>query len=103
MSLEFLNNKDITFIITGVLGLYISLLGPCIDKDVQIPDNTLSFVHTSFIHKIFNNVIFRIIILFLIVVSGNKNPTVSILIAMTFLLTLDKIYIDESKEAFRNI
>lgn len=85
---EVLDNKYITTSITVILGLYAALLGP------NLP---------PFMDKLFNNVIFRIIVLFLVVVSGNKNPKIAIMIAVSFVLTLDYIYLQQAKEGFRNI
>ena len=88
MITEFFDNKYVTTSITIILGLYAALLGP------NLP---------PFVQKLFTNTIFRIIVLFLVVVSGNKDPKLAIMIAIAFVLTLDYIYAQHAKEAFRNI
>jgi len=85
---EVLDNKYFTTAITVILGLYAALLGP------NLP---------PFMQKLFSNTIFRIFVLFLVVVSGNKNPKIAIMIAVAFVLTLDYIYAQQAKEAFRNV
>jgi hypothetical protein len=85
---EVLDNKYVTTGITVILGLYAALLGP------NLP---------PFIQKLFTNTIFRICVLFLVVVSGNKDPKTAIMIAVAFVLTLDYIYAQQAKEAFRNV
>jgi hypothetical protein len=79
------DNKYISTAITLFLGLYAVLLGP------KLP---------NFVKDLFNNIIFRIFILFLIVVRGNKDPKMSIMIAIAFVLTLDYIYVKSAKETF---
>jgi hypothetical protein len=88
MITEVFDNKYVTTSITIILGLYAALLGP------NLP---------PFVQKLFTNTIFRIIVLFLVVVSGNKDPKLAIMIAIAFVLTLDYIYAQQAKEAFRNI
>ena len=85
---EVLDNKYITTSITVILGLYAALLGP------NLP---------LFMHELFNNVIFRIFVLFLVVVSGNKNPKIAIMISVAFVLTLDYVYLQQAKEGFHNV
>ena len=85
---EVFDNKYVTTGITVILGLYAALLGP------NLP---------PFIQKLFTNTIFRICVLFLVVVSGNKDPKIAIMIAVAFVLTLDYIYAQQAKEAFRNV
>ncbi len=87
MPFDVLDNENVTTIITVILGLYIALLG------ADIP---------HFIHNLFDNVIFRIIVLFIIVVSGNKNPSVAIIIAISYVLTLDYIHFQQLKEKIKN-
>ena len=88
MLYEVFDNKYVSTIITLALGLYTALLGP------NLPD---------FVKDLFNNIIFRIFILFMIVVKGNKDPKMSIMIAVAFVLTLDFIYIKTATETFKNI
>lgn len=85
---EILDNKYVSTGVTVGLALYAALLGP------NLP---------PFIQQLFSNTVFRIIVLFLVVVSGNKNPKIAIMVAVGFVLTLDYIYAKESKEAFENI
>ncbi len=85
---EVFDNKYVTTAITVILGLYAALLGP------NLP---------PFVQKLFTNTIFRIAVLFLVVVSGNKDPKLAIMIAVAFVLTLDYVYAQQSKEAFRNV
>jgi hypothetical protein len=82
---EVFDNKYISTTITIALGLYAALLGP------DLP---------PFIKDLFNNTIFRIFILFLVVVRGNQDPKMAIMIAVAFVLTLDYIYAKSAKETF---
>ena len=78
--------KDIILtIITIFLVIYISLLGTNLPK---------------FIQNLFNNTIFKILILFIFVYINNENisPRVSILIIISYVLTLDYIYVINSKK-----
>ena len=78
--------KDIILtIITIFLVIYISLLG------TELP---------KFIQNLFNNTIFKILILFIFVYINNKNisPKISILIIISYVLTLDYIYVISSKK-----
>ncbi len=86
--MEVINNKYVSTAITIGLGLYVALLGP------ELP---------SFVKDLFQNTLFRILILFLVVVRGNKDPKMAIMIAVAFVLTLDYIYVKETKEAFKTI
>ena len=77
--------KDIILtILTIFLVIYISLLGTNLPK---------------FIQNLFNNTIFKILILFIFVYINNENisPRVSILIIISYVLTLDYIYVINSK------
>ena len=53
----------------------------------------------SFIMKLFNLPIFRILILSLIVYKGNSNPTLSIMVAIGFILVMDRL---KKNETFNN-
>ncbi len=86
--MEVFNNKYVSTAITIALGLYAALLGP------NLP---------NFMKDLFKNTLFRILILFLVVVRGNKDPKMAIMIAVAFILTLDYIYVRDSKEAFENV
>ncbi len=83
--MEISNNKYISTAITISLGLYTALLGPNLPK---------------FVKDLFSNTLFRILILFLVVVRGNKDPQMAIMIAVAFVLTLDYIYVRDVKEKF---
>jgi len=67
-------------IITVLIGLYAVLLGP------ELP---------PFIKNLFNNTFFRIAILFLVVVRGNTDPGLAIIISIAFVLTLQFINTDK--------
>ena len=84
---EVLNNKYVTTGISVGLVLYAALLCPNLPQSVQ---------------KLFTNTIFRILVLFMVVVTANKEPKISIMIAVAFILTLDYIYVLQAKEAFGN-
>ena len=84
---EVLNNKYVTMGISIVLALYATLLGPNLPQSIQ---------------KLFSNTIFRILVLFLVVVTANKEPKVAIMLAISFVLTLDYIYVLQAKETFTN-
>jgi hypothetical protein len=86
--MEVFNNKYVSTTITIGLGLYAALLGP------NLPD---------FVKNLFKNTLFRIIILFLVIVRGNKDPKMAIMIAIAFILTLDYVYVRDAKETFQTI
>ena len=69
-------NKYFSAIITLIIVLYGALAGPKLPK---------------FVTKIFNNTIFRVLFLTLIVYKGNKDLTLSIAIAVGFLITIQII------------
>ena len=81
------NNQYISLILTVLLILYASFLGPNVNP---------------FIKSLFNNTIFKIIVLFLLVVRGNNNPLLSIVTVIAFVLTLNYISLDKSTEKFTN-
>jgi hypothetical protein len=81
-------NKYVSTGITIGLGLYAALLGPNLPK---------------FVKDLFTNTLFRILVLFLVVVRGNKDPQMAIMIAVAFVLTLDYIYVRDAKETFKMI
>ena len=85
--MEVVNNKYVSTAITIGLGLYTALLGP------NLP---------TFVKDLFKNTLFRILILFLVVVRGNKDPKMAIMIAVAFVLTLDYVYVKDAKEDFAN-
>jgi hypothetical protein len=85
---EVFDNKYVSTGITLALGLYAALLGP------NLP---------QFIQDLFTNTVFRIFVLFLVVVRGNQDPKMAIMIAVAFVLTLDYIYAKTAVEKFRSI
>ncbi len=85
---NYLDNEYVSTIITLFLGLYAALLGP------ELPIG---------IKNLFKNTLFRIAVLFMVVVRGNKDPKMAIMIAVAFVLTLDYISTHEAKEAFQNV
>jgi hypothetical protein len=86
--MDIVNNKYVSTAITIGLGLYVALLGP------ELP---------TFVKDLFQNTLFRILILFLVVVRGNKDPKMAIMIAVAFILTLDYLYVRDTKETFSNM
>ncbi len=82
---ESLDNKYVSTAITLLLALYATLLRPTLPK---------------FMVDLFKNTIFRILVLFLVVVRGNQDPKMAIMIAVAFILTLDYIYAQDAKENF---
>jgi hypothetical protein len=80
-------NEYVSLVATVLLVLYASFLGP------NLP---------SFIKHLFNNNIFKIIVLFLLVVRGNNNPLLSIVIVIAFVLTLDHIALNNITEKFND-
>ena len=82
---EIFDNKYFSTTLILALGLYASLLGP------ELPES---------VKNLFNNTIFRILVLFLVVVRGNKDPKMSIMLAIVFVLTLDYIYAKSATETF---
>jgi hypothetical protein len=81
-------DKYLAPVLTTILLLYASMLGPSLPNIVKV---------------IFNNVIFKILILFFLVVRGNNNPTLSIITAVAFVLTLEYIALEKTTEQFQNI
>lgn len=55
------------------------------------------------IKKLFENPIFRLVILFLIVYYGNKDPVISLIMAVAFILGMNKLSELELKESFDQI
>jgi len=86
--MEVVNNKYVSTAITIGLGLYAALLGP------NLP---------TFVKDLFKNTLFRILILFLVVVRGNKDPKMAIMISVAFVLTLDYVYVRDAKETFQRL
>ena len=86
MIFEFLDNKYVSSFLTLMIVLYATFLRP------ELP---------PFVKELFNNTLFRMFILFLVVVKGNTNPSLGLVIAIAFILTMDYLYVMDSQEAFR--
>jgi len=85
LNLSFLENKWVSGVIAILIVLYGSLVAP------ELPPK---------IKNMFKNPIVRIIIMTLIVWRGNKNPTLALMIAVGFLLTMNYVSESEVKEHF---
>ncbi len=83
--MDILDNKYFSTVVTIGLGLYAALLGPDLPEPIK---------------KLFSNTLFRIGVLALVVVKGNQDPAMAIIIAVAFVLTLDYIHLASSKEMF---
>jgi hypothetical protein len=85
---DLLNDKYISTALTIMIGLYAATLGP------NLP---------QFVKDLFSNSIFKILILFLVVVRANKNPTMSIVIAVAFVMILEHIQKKDTISAFTSV
>jgi hypothetical protein len=74
--------------ITIILTVYASLASP------NLP---------NFLKKLFDNSIFKILIISFIAYRANKNPQLSLLVAVCFVITLNFLAEKENKEAFEQI
>lgn len=88
MDTTILDNKYVVGFLTLVIVLYASMIGP------NLPSSFKS---------IFNNVIFKMAILFMVLIIGNTNPALALVIAIAFVLTMDFLYTHDSKDAFSNV
>ncbi|VVU94912.1 hypothetical protein CPAV1605_637 [seawater metagenome] len=89
MDLSFIsNNQYISTILTMFFIIYASTIRP------DLP---------PFIRKLYENPIFRILILSLIVYKGNKDPQLSLMIAIAFTVTLNIMSEEEINEGFKQI
>lgn len=87
INLNFLNNQYVVVLTALFLGLY----GYTLSR-VELPD---------YIRNLFNNAIFRVVFLSLMLVYNfNSAPHVAIAIALIFVLTMQKISEQETKENF---
>ena len=73
---KFFENEYATTILSLFLVIYGGLAAP------KLP---------GFIKKLFNNSAFRVLILSLVAYGGNKNPKVAIMIAISFIVTMNFI------------
>ena len=90
--MEILENKYVSSVLTLIVVLYATFLRP------ELPANI-----KDTIKDLFNNTIFRIFVLFLVVAFGNTSPSLALIIAIAFVLTMDQIYVWDSKEAFESV
>ena len=88
MELQFLDNKYVNGILTLFIVLYASMIGP------ELP---------NVVKNLFSNTIFKMFILFLVIIMGSTEPKLAIIIAIAFVLTMDFLYIHDTKEAFYNV
>jgi len=88
MLTELSNNKYVSTAITIMLGLYAALLGPELPQTVR---------------NLFENTIFKMVILFLVVVRGNKDPQMALMIAVAYVLTLEYLQKQDVLSGFASI
>ena len=81
-------NPYFSTIITIILSVYAVLASP------KLP---------SYFKKLFDNSIFKILIISFIGYRANKNPQLSLLVAICFVVTLNFLSEQENKEAFSQI
>lgn len=81
-------NPYFATILTIILTVYAALASP------KLP---------NFLKKLFDNTIFKIFIISFIAYRANKNPQLSILIAICFVITLNYLAQKETKETFEQI
>ena len=81
-------NPYFATVITIILSVYAALASP------KLP---------NFLKKIFDNSIFKILIISFIAYRANKNPQLSLLVAICFVVTLNFLAEKENKEAFEQI
>jgi len=58
---------------------------------------------SSYIKNLFDNPIFRIVVLFIVVMKANKDPFFSLIIAISFVLTVNFLSVQQAKESFKVI
>lgn len=83
-----LDNTYVSTFVTLFLAMYAGLAKP------NLPD---------FIAQLFQNQIFRVAVLALIAYRGNRNPQLSIMAAIAFTVTLNKLAEQNQKEAFKQL
>lgn len=81
-----LDNSYVKAILITFMVLYIATIRP------ELP---------SYIKNLFNNPIFRIVVLFIIVMKANKDPFFSLMIAISFVITLNCLSVQQAKETFK--
>ena len=91
--MEYLDNTlstvDNNVYISSILSLFVVLYGALARP--QLP---------SFIGKLFKNAIFRVLFLALIMYRGNKDPQLSIMLAVAFTITMNLVAEQETRENF---
>ena len=75
------NNKQASVLVTMFLVFYGGIAGP------ELPQPVIN---------LFDNAVFRVFVLSLIVYKGNKNPTLSLVVAIGFVLIMDKLKKEET-------
>ena len=88
MLTDLLDNKYVKTGITIMLGLYAALLGPELPKSVR---------------DLFENSIFKMIVLFFVVVRGNKDPQMALMIAIAYVLTLEYLQKQDVIQGFASV
>ena len=83
-----MNNKYVSTTLTVIIILYISLLGPTLPSTVR---------------NLFNNSLFRMLVLFLVLLRFEKDPGLSIVITVSFVLTMDYVNAMDAKETFASV
>jgi len=83
-----LDNSYVKAIFITLMLLYVATIRP------ELP---------SYIKNLFNNPIFRIVVLFIVVMKGNKDPFFSLMIAISFVVTLNCLSAQQARETFKNI
>ena len=85
MDLKFLDDKYVVGFLTLVIVLYSTMLHP----DLPTP-----------VKDLFKNTVFKVVVLLLVLIKGQTEPVLALVIAIAFVLTMDFIYTKEAKEAF---
>jgi hypothetical protein len=88
MLTDLLDNKYVKTGITIMLGLYAALLGPELPKSVR---------------DLFENSIFKMVVLFFVVVRGNKDPQMALMIAIAYVLTLEYLQKQDVISGFASV
>jgi hypothetical protein len=83
-----LDNSYVKAILITLMLLYVATIRP------ELP---------SYIKNLFNNPIFRIVVLFIVVMKANKDPFFSLMIAISFVITLNCLSVQQARETFKII
>lgn len=87
MKINYFDNVYVSTVFITMFVLYASFLGP------KLP---------PFIEPLLRNPLFRIVVLFLLVVRGNSNPMLSIVVVIAFMLSIDVLNTQSQIEKFTN-